>query len=262
MRAGILQFNVALGNVAANLSRVRAGLRDLARRGAELVVLPEMWSCGFDNLRLAEHARRTPGVLDDLAVEARRLSLWVAGSLPEAADGGVYNTAYVLDADGEIRAAYRKVHLFPMTGESRYFLAGDRAVSCPTPWGRLGILTCFDLRFPELARALAAGGATILAVCAQWPMARIPHWDLLLAARALENQVFAIGANRTGADPDLAFGGRSAVASPGGEILARAPARRGARLVADLDLSEITRTRKTMPCLDLRVPGAYGEVEG
>ncbi len=262
LRAGILQFDVVLGDVPANVARVRTGLEALARRGAEFVVLPEMWSSGFDLPRLSRHAARTPGVLEDLSALARRLGLWVVGSLPEAADNGIYNTAYVIDSKGDIRSAYRKVHLFPMTGEPGHFLAGDRAVACATPWGNLGVLTCFDLRFPEMARTLAARGATFLAVCAQWPEARIRHWDVLLAARAVENQVFVLGANRSGADPDLGYGGRSAAVSPLGKVLARGPARAGARMVADLDLAEVARAREAMPCLDLRVPEVYGKMAG
>ncbi|MBW1990286.1 MAG: carbon-nitrogen family hydrolase, partial [Deltaproteobacteria bacterium] len=148
------------------------------------------------------------------------------------------------------------VHLFPVTGEHKHFVPGDRPAVCQTPWGILGVITCFDLRFPELARAEAKKGAVILAVCAQWPAARKAHWDLLLRARAVENQCFVIGANRCGIEGKTTFPGRSAVISPMGRVLARAGSR-GTRLFATLDMKELTAFRKSMPCLELGVSEAY-----
>ena len=255
LKAGIVQFDVVVGDMDRNLSVVQQRIRSLAGQGVGMVVLPEMWSCGFANDRLDLFARSTPDILQILKILSKGQGITIIGSLPEAADGGIYNTAFVVDR-GDVCARYRKVHLFTPTREDRYFTSGREAVVASTSLGMIGLMICYDLRFPELSRILALQGAWIIVVMAQWPAARVFHWDILLKARAIENQVFVVGANRSGRDQELAYGGHSRIISPYGEVLGRASKRSGT-IRATIDPDTLVQAREQIPCLEQRVPKAY-----
>jgi predicted amidohydrolase len=256
-KAGLIQFDVRLGDVEANLSSVKRRLARLADRGMNLVLLPEMWSTGFANDRLGQLAETTPGVLDQLCQISREMGVAIIGSMPEKRNGGIYNAAYVVDRDGSVLKCYRKIHLFSPTKEDRFFLPGREAVVVKTSLGSIGLMICYDLRFPELCRSLVLKGAQMVAVVAQWPAVRVVHWDVLLRARAIENQVFVFGVNRCGRDGDLVYGGHSRIVSPRGEALAKT-GKKAASLTATVDLSHIEKVREQIPCLRERVPQAYG----
>jgi predicted amidohydrolase len=256
IRTAIIQFDIRRGDVEWNLRTAKRRIAALAKQGVTLVLLPEMWSTGFANERLKELSETTPAVLEDLSRLAREQHLTIIGSLPEKRRGKIYNTAYVVDRDGSIAGMYRKVHLFSLTGEDRCFEPGRKAVVSKTSLGPIGLMICYDLRFPELCRSLALDGATIVVVMAQWPAERVVHWDVILRARAIENQLFVLGANRCGRDGDLVYAGHSRIISPNGEIMARS-GKRTATLSATIDLRVVERTRKHIPCLKERVPQAY-----
>jgi len=253
---GVVQFDVVEGGLESNLTRGFQGLMKLAEAGCHLAVLPEMWSCGFDNGNLASMAMETPGILARLQAFAAREKMVVAGSLPEAVDGAVVNTLYVIDRDGEVRGAYRKIHLFSPTGEETYFAAGSQAVVADTSIGRLGLMICYDLRFPELARGLVLDGAEILVVPAQWPDARLAHWETLLKARAIENQCFVVGANRVGRSGSLIYKGASQVVSPLGDELAHGGSADG-EVVGVMEAKRMIAARESVPCLEERRPMCY-----
>jgi predicted amidohydrolase len=243
IRTAIIQFDIHPGDVERNVRIAKQRIAILAKEGIQLILLPEMWSTGFANERLKELSETTPGLLEDLSRIARRQRLTIIGSLPEKRGGKIYNTAYVVDRDGSITGTYRKVHLFSVTGEDRYFQPGRKGVVSETSLGPIGLMICYDLRFPELCRSLALRGATIVAVMAEWPAERVAHWDVLLRARAVENQLFVLGANRCGRDGDLVYAGHSRIISPYGEVMARA-GKRTATLSATMDLRTVERTRK------------------
>jgi predicted amidohydrolase len=228
----------------------------LADEGAQLVLLPEMCSTGFVQSRLLTLAQTTPEVLEELAALAKGKKMVIIGSFPEKKEDKIYNTAYVIDKDGSVSDGYRKVHLFSPTGEHRFFQGGRQAVVSQTSIGPIGLMICYDLRFPELCRTLCLQGAKLIAVPAQWPAARVQHWDTLLRARAIENQLFVMGANRCGRDPVLEYGGHSSIISPWGEILAKAGVR-AASISATIEFGLVEKTRNQIPCLQERVPEAY-----
>ena len=257
--AGCYQFKVAVAEPEANLRRVGEALPHFADAGRRFVVLPEMWSCGFPYSRLREMAEATPSILDALREWAVRFRMVLVGSLPEAAGDSIFNTSYVVDADGAVVGAYRKMHLFSPHGEELHFKRGERPVVCCTAVGRVGVMICYALRFPELARRLALDGAEILCVSALWPAARVDHWSLLLRGRAVENQLFVVGCNGCGDLGKMTMGGASAVIAPTGEVIAEAGAGES-RLTATLRMADMEDFRRRIPCFFDRLPGAYNIV--
>ena len=255
--AGFIQFDIKSGAVSANVAEAEAHIKRLAEAGAAMAVLPEMWSCGFDNTNLARHAQSTPGILDRLSDLSSRYNMVIAGSMPEADGGRIYNTLYLVNADGSVAGTYRKVHLFSVTEEHKYFSPGTRSVVCNTALGPVGLMICYDLRFPELCRSLVLKGARIVVVPAQWPDVRIDRWDILAQARAIENQVYVIGANRCGRENKTHFSGHSIIVDPGGSVLSWAPDGDTRTGVAAVDFAYLEKIRKKMPSLKERMPEAY-----
>jgi omega-amidase len=255
IKAAAVQFTIALGDIDANLSHVTETLRRLARQGVELAVLPEMWSCGFAYRELNALAQRTPEVVARLCELSRELSLVIVGSLPEAHGEKVFNTAYVVDR-GSVVGSYRKLHLFSLMGEDRSLDAGDSVLVADTSVGRVGVMICYDLRFPELARRLALEGAEIIAVPGEWPKPREEHWRTLLRARAIENQLFVIAANCCGVVGKLDFFGQSLVIGPKGELLAEAGYQSG-EPTAVLTAAEMVSWRESITCFQDRRPDCY-----
>jgi len=255
--AGIVQFDVKTGDTRSNLETAFGQTDLLADQGAELVLLPEMWSCGFDNRKLHEHAKDLPDIIEKLSEKAKQHRIIIAGSMPEASGKSIYNTMYVIDMDGSVAGSYRKVHLFSPTREHKYFSAGSSSVVCNTSKGLIGLMICYDLRFPELCRALALKGAWVILTAAQWPIERIDHWNTLLRARAVENQVFMVAANSSGRDKNLTYGGCSRIVSPFGEVMAAVEGNSPATIIAKLDPCEMDKYRQSVSYLDERVPTAY-----
>ncbi|MCP3924773.1 MAG: carbon-nitrogen family hydrolase [Desulfobacterales bacterium] len=253
LKTAVFQFDTKTGMIDENLAYVIERIPPL---NADLVVLPEMWSCGFDYSNLKSHAEKTPYVLDELSKVAIKENVMIAGSYPEMRDGDIYNTAYLIDKDGEIKGTYSKVHLFSHASEDKYFKAGDKAVVVDTSIGKIGFLICYDLRFPEFFRTLALDGAEIVIVMGQWPKVRIDHWNKLLAARAIENQLFVLAANRIGTENLIEYGGCSKILSPVGKTLSYGYSFETI-VEFELDFEEMTLFREKIPCFEERVKGVY-----
>ena len=254
--AAAIQFNITLGEIDRNLAKVEAALRRVAAQGAQLAVLPEMWSGGFAYKKLTELAAATPRVLEKIAALSAELNLTVVGSLPELADGKVCNTAYVSDR-GTLAGSYRKLHLFSLMNEHEHIIAGQLSAVVATSVGRLGLAVCYDLRFPELFRKLALEGAEILCLPGEWPAPRQLHWRTLLRARAIENQCFVVAANCCGRQGKLDFFGMSLIIAPRGELLAEADDC-ATELVATCDFRELADYRAQITCFADRRPDIYG----
>lgn len=254
--AAAVQFRIEPGRVENNLGTVVAALERLKQQQVRLAVLPEMWSTGFDYRSPAHLADQTSKVLDRLAEHSARLGMVVVGSLPEAVDGALCNTTYVLDR-GLLLGSYRKLHLFSPMQEDRYFRAGDTSLVVDTSAGRLGVAICYDLRFPELFRRLTADGADIICLSAQWPSPRQDHWRTLLKARAIENQIFMVAANCCGKQGKLEFFGMSLIVSPRGEVLGEGGAE-PCEVLAQLDGDAQRAYREAIPAWRDRRPDVYG----
>ncbi len=255
LTAGAVQFTVQVGDIDANLRQVRQALGRLAQAGCRLAVLPEMWTSGYAYRQLNELAKRTPEVLAEIQELARQYEMVVVGSMPEPHGDKVYNTAYLLD-QGELVGTYRKMHLFSLMGEDRMLDGGDSWLVADTSVGRVGVLICYDLRFPELARRLAVEGAQILVVPAEWPKPREEHWRTLLRARAIENQLYVVAANCCGIQGKLDFFGMSMIIGPKGEVLAEGGYEPG-EIAATLDFAEMAAWREQITCYRDRRPEYY-----
>jgi len=254
--AAAVQFNIAMGDVDTNLEHALAALARVAGQGAQLAVLPEMWSSGYAYKQLSELAGETPHVLEALRRASAELEMVVVGSLPEKQGATIYNTAYVID-QGNVAGAYRKMHLFSMMGEDRFLGAGDSSLVLSTSVGRLGVAICYDLRFPELFRKMALEGAEIICLPAEWPKPRQEHWRTLLQARAIENQLFVAATNCCGPQGRLDFFGMSLLIAPRGEILAEG-GYQDTELTATFDFQELADYRRQIDCYRDRRPEIYG----
>lgn len=256
IQAAALQFTVNQGDVDANLAYIREALPRVAAQGANLVLLPEMWSTGFAYKNLNELAQRTESIVAELCDLSAQHRLVIIGSQPEPADDDrVYNTIHVVD-NGQVVARYRKLHLFSLLGEDKAFKGGDSWCLAETSIGKVGVIICYDLRFPELSRRLALEGARLICVPAQWPKPRQEHWRTLLRARAIENQLYVVSCNACGRIGKLDFFGMSMVIDPKGEVLADAGEQQ-TEIIAGLDWQAMDAWRAQIPCFADRRPELY-----
>jgi predicted amidohydrolase len=223
----------------------------------DLVVLPEIWNVGylrFDGYETGAEPLDGPTVTR-LAAAARRLGAWVlAGSIVERSDEGLHNTSVLLDRRGEIAGTYRKIHLFGYgSREPELLERGEKISVLDTEFGRWGLSTCYDLRFPELFRAMVDDGAEGFLVPSAWPYPRVEAWATLIRARAIENQAWLIAVNCCGGGT-IQYCGRSAVVDPWGTAAVRA-GDRATVLSADIDPAMTAAVRRDFPALADRVLG-------
>jgi deaminated glutathione amidase len=287
LRVAAVQLN-STAEKTANLAAADRLTRAAAADGARLIVLPEKWTV----LGRDEDLQAGAEALDGPAIEwarttARELGIdLVAGSIAERLEGGaggsrtasqggdrlqsrgpdrLANTSVHVDPQGEVRAVYRKLHMFDVEVEGKEYREsavtepGEEIVMSATADGvQLGLSICYDLRFPELYRILAVRGARVIALPAAFTLATTrDHWEILVRARAIENQAFVVAANQVGAHPGgHRSGGRSMIVDPWGAVLAQASDREG-HIVAELDLERQGEIRRRMPALANRRPRSY-----
>lgn len=254
LKVAAIQMSLREGDVEGNAAKAHASLDEAGREGVRLAVLPEMWWTGFSYRRLESFADDTPESLRAVGAIARRHGMTVVGSWPEKEGDKVFNTAFVVGPDGAVLGSYRKAHLFSPMKEDLFLAAGSSAAVLETPAGRLGVALCYDLRFPEHIRRLALDGAEVIVVPSQWPEERIEHFWTLLRARAIENQLFVIGANRSGQGGKIRFGGYSGIIGPRGEAWAECGSDESIAFT-EIDLDQVAEARKEISYLDDRVPG-------
>jgi omega-amidase len=252
------QMDVQLGRPEANLAVVRQMAAEAARRGSDLLVLPELWSTGYDLERAADHAAPLDrGIFAETAALARELGLAILGSCLSLLGPGQYgNTAVLFGTQGQILGSYSKAHLFRLMEEERYLTAGDTLGLVDTAWGRAGLAICYDLRFPELFRAHALAGAEIIFLPSEWPHPRLAHWRTMLRARAIENESYVVGCNRVGESRGTHFFGHSTVLDPWGETVIEA-GQEAMLLTVEIDLDRVAAVRQAIPVFDDRRPDVY-----
>lgn len=268
LQVAIVQMNSG-DDKAANIAAAMDGIERAAAAGARLVSLPEVWSYLGPNSGNAGAAETIPGPLtDQLAARARDLDIYLhAGSIYERVEGEdrLYNTTVVFDPNGEIIGTYRKIHMFDVDldedtsyRESATIAPGDDIVTVDIDGVTVGLAICYDLRFPELFRILALQGADIIMLPAAFTLATgRDHWEPLIRARAIENQVFMVAAAQVGKHPPGQWCyGRSMIVDPWGVVVAQAPDAPTV-ITATLDLTQLERVRRQVPSVSNRMPSRY-----
>ncbi|HKG36680.1 MAG TPA: carbon-nitrogen hydrolase family protein [Solirubrobacterales bacterium] len=265
LRAAAVQLN-STGHVDRNLEAAERLVRAAAADGAELIALPEKWNllAGGEELLAGAEALDGPS-LSAARDWARRLGVHLlAGSIAERHGDRARNTSVLIDPHGEDVAVYRKIHMFDVEvggvsyRESEHEDAGEEIVTAALGDLIAGLTVCYDLRFPELYRILAVRGARVITIPSAFTLATgRDHWEVLLRARAVENQVFVVAPNQVGeAPPHYHSFGRSMIVDPWGVVLATAPDEE-CFVAADLDIAAQERVREKLPSLANRRPAAY-----
>lgn len=266
MRVAIIQMNVTAEKVK-NVAHAWELAHHAAQDGVDVVVLPEMFVCPYENNAFLENAEECGGLIwQGMSDIARDNNVYlIGGTFPEREGSRLYNTCIVFDRVGNQIARHRKTHLFDVDvkggqrfKESDTFTPGNDITVFDTEFGKLGLCVCFDMRFPELARIMALEDAKAVFVPAAFNMTTGPlHWEVMFRSRAVDNQVFTIGCApaRDENGPYVSYGNSMAV-DPWGKVLCRADAKEEILLV-DLDLSEVERTRAQLPLLPARREDLY-----
>lgn len=266
MRLAMIQMNV-VHDKQQNLAHAQELLRQAARDGIDLAVLPEMFCCPYANRFFRPYSEKEGGeAWTMLSQTAKELHIYlVGGSIPELAEEKVYNTSYVFDREGRQIAKHRKVHLFNIDvpggqqfQESVVLSPGNQITVFDTEFGKLGLCICFDFRFQELAKAMGDRGAQLILVPAAFNMTTGPaHWELMFRQRAVDNQFFTLGAApaRNEAEEYVSYG-NSILVGPWGTVLARAGA--GEEVVlGEVDFAKNQSIRQQLPILSSRRSDLY-----
>lgn len=258
IKVGICQMHVDLDK-SRNLKSAESMIREAAANGCDFVVLPEMFNCPYENKYFPVFAEtysgETTNMLSDLA---RELGVYIiGGSIPEEDKGSIYNTSYSFGRDGKLIGKHRKMHLFDIDvkggvrfKESDTLEYGNNVTVFDTEFCRVGVAICYDMRFPELMRLMALGGAQIIIVPAAFNMTTGPaHWHITVRARALDNQVYFIAASPS-RDMNFTYHayGHSCIVNPWGEIIKEADENE-CILYGEVDLDMVDKVRRELPLL-------------
>ena len=255
LKLAICQLRTELDR-SETMDKAARMLREAASKGAELAVLPEMFNCPYAGKYFRDFAALGhEETVEALSAWARENRIWLAGgSVPEREGEKLYNTCFVFDDRGELRARHRKIHLFDIDApgmrfrESNTFTPGQEITVFDTPWGKMGAAICFDVRFPELFRAMARRGARLILLPAQFNMTTGPvHWESTLRIRAVDNEVFLAAASAARYEGfSYECWGHSLVSDPWGTLIAAADEKEQI-LYADIDFARVEEVRRQLP---------------
>lgn len=266
MKVSLLQMKT-LETPEENIGKIREMLKQAKAAGADIAVLPEMCCCPYENSAFVKYAMpyNSP-FLTGIAEMAKEMGLYiVAGSVPLSSDGKIYNTSFVYNDKGECIAKHRKTHLFDINVpggqyfmESDTFTAGKDVTTFPTPWGKMGLIICYDIRFPELSRLLALEGVQGIFVPAAFNMTTGPaHWEMSFRMRALDNQVFMAGcAPARDMESSYTAWGHSISTDPWGAILGQMDETEDI-LTVEWDMERVETVRQQLPLLKHRRTDMY-----
>ncbi len=261
------ELNVAVVQMAPELTKMEDNVGKMAEMVAriateqpvDIIVFPELSVTGYEGgARFAQMAQRVPGAVTNiLGQHATDFGVYVliGMAVKEDVETVLYNGAVLIAPDGEVAGTYRKIHL--PAEERLVFRPGFQIKPIETEVGVLGVMTGWDLAFPEMARSLMLSGAEIILLPAAWQTKDADMWRTLLVARAYENDIFIAAANRIGEEPSYTFAGQSAILSPAGEVLAALEEPEEGYVVVKLDLDEVRHRREESQVMLARQPGSY-----
>lgn len=256
-RVVLVQADLTWESPTKNLENLDSMMSDIALQPSDVVVLPEMFPTGFSMNSERIATGRDGPIVEWMRRFAVSHKAYVLGSHAEKENGRIFNAALVIAPDGSVQGAYRKIHLFQ--DEQNHYSSGDKLLLFALSGIRAAVFICYDLRFPEVFRAASTYGAQLFFVLANWPAIRQGHWELLLRARAVENQAFVCGCNRTGRDPNHEYAGGSCVIGPSGRTISQLDANPQVSVV-ELDFGEVPELRKRFDCLSDRRPLVYEQL--
>lgn len=240
------QMNIEYGNFEKNVSAAEGFIHAAVEKNADLLLLPELWSSGFDLRHREDYIQPNAELLAHLQTVVDHHNLVIGGSYILSDQERFYNTFVVLRPH-QPRIAYHKKHLFQMMKEDQFFFPGLSIPPFSSFLGATALAVCFDLRFPEFFRGHRAEGAETILLSAHWPLARIQHWEILLRARAIENQAFVIAVNSTGISGRDTYGGTSLIIAPDGEVILKAPNLETGIFYAEIDPQAVSQIRAGFP---------------
>lgn len=257
-QVSLAQMDVKLGMPAENFETLQHMAEEAKHVGSDIVLFPELWSTGYDLANASRHASGlNQGLLVEVSSLARRLGMFIIGStLVSTPSKKISNTLTVFAPDGNILAHYSKIHLFRLMDEDQYLTAGNEIQMVDLPFGKAGLAVCYDLRFPELFRSQSLAGAEMIFLPSEWPHPRLSHWQTLVKARAIENQVFVFACNRVGSDSDNDFFGHSMIVNPWGDVLVEGSGR-VELLTQVIDMDMVVEARRKIPIFRDRRPDVY-----
>ncbi|MBI3123425.1 MAG: carbon-nitrogen family hydrolase [Ignavibacteriales bacterium] len=247
MKIGLVQLAIDWENPAANMAKVNELVSKLDQK-LDLLIFPELSLTGF-TMSSMHFAEEIDGVCTQFFMDlAKRIKTNIFCGVIERDGKDFYNSLIHFDESGLLMARYRKIHPFSFAGEDENYTASNELVVTEIDHKKIGLTICYDLRFPELYRLYAKKGIDVLINIANWPTPRIEHWRTLLKARAIENQCFMIGVNRTGTDPKHTYNGFSGAYNPLGKELLSVENDEGI-LTVKINIDEVNETRKSLPFL-------------
>jgi omega-amidase len=258
LKIACLQMDIAYGNPDKNFIAAEAMINKALTSNPDVLVLPELWTTGYDLTRLDEIADQDAAFslafLKDIAQKNK--VHFIGGSVAKKTFEGIYNTLLIVDDNGDLLHEYSKLHLFKLMDEHLYLKGGSARGGFSLANRKFAGMICYDIRFPEWLRTHTADGAEAIFVVAQWPLARLAHWRALLIARAIENQCYVIACNRSGSDPANVFAGHSMIIDPWGDVLAEGSETEEI-LHAEIDLDKVNEVRGLIPIFDDRKTDFY-----
>ncbi|MDL4841098.1 carbon-nitrogen family hydrolase [Aquibacillus rhizosphaerae] len=258
LNIALTQIDIAFGNPEDNFLKVEQYFKESIDKNTDVVVLPELWTTGYDLTRLDDIAdpegKQATSFLAELA-QKYQVNI-IAGSVAKQVDSHVTNTMLIFNREGQLIKEYSKAHLFRLMNEEKHLIEGNENGLFELEGHKSAGVICYDIRFPEWIRTHMLDNTKMLFVVAEWPKPRIDHWRALLLSRAIENQCFVIACNRVGSDPNNEFGGHSVIIGPWGEIIAEA-GEDETTLFGQIDINQVDKVRDTIPIFSDRRPDIY-----
>ncbi len=260
MKIASAQIKCQPGEVQLNLEKVYTFAKQAKSAGCDLVLFPELVDTGYDPGKIKASAsfwQEAP--FQKLSQIAKGLKLNLVSGLSEKCNDKLYNSVAVFNRNGELLTSYRKTHLITTEPicEDHLFTPGNSFTTFNLEGLDFGIMVCYDLRFPEMARNLALKGVHVILVPSAWPLSRLEHLKTLVTCRAIENQIYLVTANRVGKDGEFEFGGNSCIINPWGDAPGFASKIEEALLIAEIDLNKLKEIREFMPVFKQRRENLY-----
>jgi omega-amidase len=242
----VLQMKPVIGQYKENIEYVHMASKIAASQNTDLLILPELWSTGYDLTSLEISANNYQDIHQEIQAICDEYCISVAGTYVRRENGQFFNTMAMHSAN-ILPSYYDKIHLFGLTGENKVFSQGKNPTIVNFKGWRIGLSICYDLRFPELFRLYRSAKVDMVIISAAWPLTRLSHWQILCQSRAIENQVYIAACNQIGCGVDSFFAGHSMVIDPLGEIITNANDRENGLVSAQCDLAIVAQVREQMP---------------